>query len=330
MLKVSTDDQSATLRARIRNAQRLERLVNYFEDSRYAHTAMLEVVACGQDAVSPLRRLLLAPAYRGIPESRCWAARALARLGARDVLLKFLSLDHKIADVREQMSENAVINEVSRALAGNRSEDAYRALRAVAENYLIPGVLEALGEFQREEDIPLLVRALGDHSTLVAAEYALGRFGTSAMPALRKAAANPTPSPDQETSASARLRRNALRLALRLSPTKLTWLHIQELIDDRDEWVAVIACATALDLGSEDQKAAAVERMIDRLGSRDRYLRAEIQSCLFAHFQLTRDTIQQSVAALSKESELDGYAIRRGRALRQLAARVQYGPKPHF
>jgi hypothetical protein len=66
------------------------------------------LVACGQSAIGPLRRFLLegTPSSIFVPRQR--AARARARLMAKDVLLEYLRRDREISDPTVAHGEEAV------------------------------------------------------------------------------------------------------------------------------------------------------------------------------------------------------------------------------
>ncbi|HUW64990.1 MAG TPA: hypothetical protein VMW83_09890 [Spirochaetia bacterium] len=83
---------------------------------REGDLAVLDLVACGQAAVGPLREFLFARDPSGMFQPRSHAVEVLAALGAKDVLLDFLAHPRDVADPVEQAGEDSVTNAVARAL----------------------------------------------------------------------------------------------------------------------------------------------------------------------------------------------------------------------
>ncbi len=203
-------------------ADHIEKLVESLARLYDAPKAASELIALGPEAVGPLRRLLFRREPSGIHEPRWWAVRVLARLGAYSVLVEFLGSDRQIDDPVERIGEEAVMNTAARAISRARSEKTYRVLLELARRRPLPGVLEALGEFQREEVIPLLTAALEDDVARGSAEDVLKRFGIAASRDLADAALRKTP-PDAESPSSLRRRRSALRLLLEMRTAADFW-----------------------------------------------------------------------------------------------------------
>jgi hypothetical protein len=74
------------------------------------------VVACGERAIPLLRQFLLHGKPSGIFVPRQRALRALAELGAKDVLLEYLVFERHIADPVVAHGEEGVRNTAARAL----------------------------------------------------------------------------------------------------------------------------------------------------------------------------------------------------------------------
>lgn len=112
------------------------------------------LVACGEGAVEPLRRFLFEGKPSGIFIPRQRAVRALAELGAKQVLLEYLASDAHIADPVAAHGEEAVKNTAARALGAWRTDDVYEALHLLLRKKLLLGAIEVLGDFQRPEAVP--------------------------------------------------------------------------------------------------------------------------------------------------------------------------------
>jgi hypothetical protein len=274
-------------------SEAIDKLVESLSYLHDAPKAALELMAFGQDAVGPLRRFLFRREPSGIYEPRCWAVRVLARIGACGVLVEFLSSRYEVNDPVERLGEEAVMNTAARALAQTPSEETYCALLELARRRPLPGVIETLGEFQREEVIPLLVAALEDDVARGSAEDVLRRLGDPASRHLVDAALRKNPAPNESPS-SLRRRRSALRLLTEMRGARPFWESLHPLMDDRDESVAALACFIAIECGTAPQRQRAIQTLIDLLGTADWLLRSEIENTLIRNFEIARTAIRQA------------------------------------
>ncbi len=299
------------------NPQRIGQLVQSLSALHDAPQAALELIACGQDAVAPLREFLFRREPSGIYEPRCWAVRVLARIGACEVLVEFISADRQISDPVERLGEEAVINSAARALVQAPSEQAYTALLTVARRRPLPGVIETLAEFQRAETVPLFIAALEDDVARIPAEDALRRFGAAAARALVDAALLKVP-PEGESPSSLRRRRSALRLVAEMRGAETFRDLLQPLTEDNDENIAAVACMIVLECGTQIQKQRAVEILINCLGTADWLLRAEMENALVRNFKIAGPAIGRIAAADSTPA-----ASRRQRSIARVLARAE-------
>ena len=84
------------------------------------------------------KRFLLQGKRSGIFLPRQRAVRALAELGAKDVLLDYLTSEEHIVDPVAAHGEEAVKNTAARALGAWRTEDVFEALRHILQcKYLV-------------------------------------------------------------------------------------------------------------------------------------------------------------------------------------------------
>lgn len=162
---------------------------------------VIEIVACGSRAVPVLRALLFEREPSGLYQTRCRAVQALAALRANETLIDFLSAPSDIADPVERIGEDAVINAAALAVAAGLGEErVFQLLMSLADNRLLPGVVGALGMFERVEALPFLVEALAEDESRPTAETALRRLGAKARQSLLVVATRRPPSQDQRAN----------------------------------------------------------------------------------------------------------------------------------
>jgi len=159
-----------------------------------------------------LREFLLQGKPRGIFQPRQLAVETLAELGARDVLVEYLKQARTITDPVVRFSEAAVESTAARVMARWRTQEVYHTLTNLASTRLLPGLVEALGEFGHVETIPYFLWALGDDECRDAAEQALRKLGDAARPQLIEAIRRPVPSAEEEIPSSRIRRRQVLRI----------------------------------------------------------------------------------------------------------------------
>lgn len=255
------------------------------------------LVACGERAVEPLRRFLFDGRPSGIFVPRQRAVRALAELGAKQVLLDYLAAEKHIADPIAAHGEEAVKNTAARALGAWRTDDVYQALRGLLHRKLLLGAIEVLGEFRRPEAVPELIAALEDDFCGTTAEEALRKIGEAAHAALIEAARTPDPSGTNERAASRCRRRRALRLLEQLRLSADDWHRVAALVHDRDLEIRVRTAAIALAVADERDQKSAVQRMIEDLQASDDWLlQGEIQGWLESHLDVALPAVHQEIA----------------------------------
>jgi HEAT repeat protein len=253
------------------------------------------LVACGKKAITPLQRFLLQGKPSGIFAPRQRAVRALAELGAKDVLLDYLAWEGHIVDPVAAHGEEAVKNTAARALGAWRTEDVFEALRHVSQRKHLVGVIETLGEFRRPEAVPELIEALEDDFCRTFAEDALRKAGELAHSALIDAARTPDPSGSHERPQSQRRRRCALRLLECLQLCNEDWCQVTALLHDSDPEIAARAGAIALAVADRGDKELAVKRMIEALPTSDWLLQGEIQGWFERHLDAALPSINEEI-----------------------------------
>lgn len=276
--------------------ERVQKLVDRLNSLKEGEFAVVELVACGKGAVEPLRRFLLYGKPNGIFQPRQHAVEVLAELGAKDVLLEYLTFEKHISDPVDRYGEEAVENTAARVLGGWRDEDVYNVLLRLLRGKPMPGVIETIGEYRRTEAIPDFIRALGDDVAGGPAEEALRKVGEPARRPLMDAALTPVPSAADETPSSLRRRAAALRLLAERNLSVEDGRNLAALTRDRDPEIAARACRIALLGAEESRRQLAVRRLVEVLPDADLFLQTEIEGWLLRCFDSARIVLDEEIA----------------------------------
>ena len=188
------------------------RLIDCMNSLHDGDRAVDLLVACGEVAIAPLRKYLWEGKPSHIYQPRQRAVNALAKLGAKEVLIEYLCTPKEIPDPVFQFGEEAVENTAARALAGWQTDDVFEVLLRIAHTRTLPGLIDALGSFRRPEPISLFITALMDDVSRPAAENALKSMGELAKPALMEAAVTPDLSENYESPSILLRRRSTVRI----------------------------------------------------------------------------------------------------------------------
>jgi len=274
---------------------RIETLIKWLKSLHGGEHATFALIDCGRAAAPALWRVLHDRDPSGIFEPRCRAARALAAIGARELLLQFLDAPHDVADSVARLGEEAVINTVARALIGWHTSELYEKLLRMARRQLLPGVIEALADFGRSEAIPIMVAALADDFSRAPAEDGLRKLGISAKEALIETAKAKEPSPEWESPSSLRRRRSALQLLLEIDGKSGAWTRLRCLLYDGDPTVVYLACKLCLSNREAADSTQAIKRLIALLRDADWFLAGEIEDCLVQNFSATRRVVDHTL-----------------------------------
>jgi len=277
------------------SSREIEGLVESLNSLHEGELGIDMLVACGARAIEPLRRFLLHGTPSGIFLPRQRAVRALAQLGAKDVLLEYLGSEQDIRDPVAAHGEEAVKNTAARALSAWRTDDVYHALRLALWKRKLTGVIEALGEFKRAEAVPELIAALEDDYCRTAAEDALRKIGETAHALLIEAARTPDPSGVGERPTSQRRRRSALRLLETLLLSAEDWNRVAALVHDNDPEIVARASQIGLAVGSDRDRELAAKRLIEVLPKADWLLQGEIEMWIEAHLDLAMPMIDAEI-----------------------------------
>jgi hypothetical protein len=292
-----------------REQHRIEPAISRLRSLHDGDRGVVDVVACGPQAIPALRRLLFEREPSGLYGARCRAVEALAALGGCGVLIEFLETERSSADSIERLGEDAVINAAALALARAHDRHAFDLLLGLARRPALTGIIGALGAFQRVEAIPALIAALEEDGSRLTAESALKKLGRSARTALVQTANLRLPAGPHESKSSARRRRSALRLLREVGTKRSDWPALRALVHDTDPSVAVQACKICLEKASAGEQQGAACRLIALLAEADWILREEIENTLVVHFSSTRKAIEHhlNVPSAFEDREASGH-----------------------
>jgi hypothetical protein len=226
-------------------------------------------------------------------------------LGAKEVLLEYLSHPTVIQDAVVRMGEDAVRSTAARELGRWETEDVFECLTAVGMDHLLPGIVESLGKFRRLETMPYLLWALGDGICRSCAEEAIRSLGAVARPSLLNAATARMPTPEDENASSLQRRRWVLRILCDLKVCPQDWRTLRSLVDEIDPDIVIAGARLALEVAPEHEKRRAVRRMIDILPSAGWFLRAEARAALAEHYDLAQEAVEDEI---SRRMMADGKA----------------------
>lgn len=258
----------------------VQRLIDQLESMHREEEAVASLVALGSSAIEPLSRYLLEGKPSKLFQPRLGAVKALAGLGARKVLISYLSRKKEISDPEERFGEEAVASAAARCLAAWPDEDTYRFLLQLSECRRLIGLIDALAEFQATEAIPYFERALEDDFYRPAAEKAFLKLGATAGEALIKSAVTPLPSASRETPGSLKRRRSALGLLTSIGISAAQWQALRNLLHESDPELTVEVAKLGLRVASTEDRALMARRMIDLLGLAPWPLRGDIEEIL--------------------------------------------------
>jgi hypothetical protein len=301
----------------------VKKAIEALKSFQHGDRGVVDVIACGAQAIPALRAMLFEHERSGLFQARCRAVQALAALGAYGVLIEFLEADRTIADPVERVGEDAVINAAALVLANVREQRVFALLLRLARRSALTGVIGALGAFARIEAVPVLIDALEEDTSRHTAETALWKLGKKACPALLCTVDLKVPPGGRESESSARRRRSALKLLAEMDGSRAAWRRVRHLMHDDDVKLAASACEIGLTRGSAAERTDAIRRLIDLLSENDWVLREEIEAYLTIHFASARDLIAQYLNQMPR-SPRDDTAAREETAviLRRIVVRA--------
>jgi HEAT repeat protein len=248
------------------------------------------LVGCGARAVPPLRELLLNGKPRGVFQPRQRAVEALAELGAKDVLMEYLSQKRAIADAVVRFGEEAVENTAARELARWPIEEVFQFLMDLAQRRMLTGAVDALGQFERPEAVPVFVKALGDDVSRPSAERALRAIAGKVKPVLLQAARRASAQEDEKPS-ERQTRRSVIRILADMVLTEEEWNELKPLLQDGDPEIEIMTAEMAVDWAPPTEKQIAAPFLIRSLDSAHWFLQIRIQECLGRNYGVLHELI---------------------------------------
>ena len=272
----------------------VQRAIGKLKSFHDGDIAVLEVVACGDRAIPALQKLLFDREPSGLFQVRVRAVDALAKLGAHEVLVEFLSTPGDVTDPVERLGEDAVINAAARALAYHSDQRVFDLLLRLAHRPCLTGVIFALGNSLRHEAIPLLVEALSEDASRLTAEGVLKKIGAAARPALIETVSRRADAHEHESESRLRQRRSALRLLAEMGVSRRTWQAVRHLMYDDDGRIAIVACRICLTTGSASERRDAVLRLFRLFANADWRSRDDIERNLVANLYISKEIIAGS------------------------------------
>lgn len=284
--------------------EEIRSFVRDLESLRSGDLTVSLLVGCGERAIPVLREFLLHGQPRGVFQPRQQAVEALAELGAKDVLIEYLSQKREIPNAVVRFGEEAVENTAARELARWRTEETFRFLLDYSESRVLPGAIEALGKFQRAEAAPVFLRALTDDVCRPSAEEASRSIAEKIRPALIEAA-QPNGGEDVERPMEKQKRRSVLRILADMVVTEAEWIQLTPLLQDHDQEIAVMAGEIGVDCAPTKERQHAARFLIRSLNSAHWYMQIRIQDCLRRNYVALRGLID-SEAKKRRRAPLEG------------------------
>ncbi len=281
------------------------------------------LVGVGPRVIPFVRDFLLYGVPCSVYQPRQRAVEVLAELGAKDVLIAYLLEEREIQDPVLQHAEDAVKSAAGRELARWKTEDVFQALWEIARRKHLPGVVEALGEFQRPEVAGYLIAALGDDGCRAEAREALRKLGESARMAVLIAAVTSQPSAEEESPSSRIRRREAVRLLSEWKLPASDWVRTKPLLDDPDPEINVHAAGIALAIAPEADRRMAFQRLIRGLLAGDGFLQMEVDAILRRNDPQLRSAIEAEIAARTQKTQRERNADRVLRVLLNIREQEQ-------
>ncbi len=271
----------------------LDRLIQQLGTVTECDQAAAKLVWCGPAVIPALRRFLFEGKPSGVYQPRRAAVEALGGLGAKDVLVEYLTWKHEIADPATRFGEECVRNAGARALARFQSKDVLDVLLSFALPHCQPGIVDALARFSPLEAIPYFLRALEDDLCQAPAMEGLRQLGREAELALVTSALMRLPSAEEERPSSVRRRGKALELIIEMGPSATSWPLLMAVLDENDPAIVTAASKLAIVSGNSDDRVKAARRLITVLPRADWFYREEIQDCLVELYPEAQSVVEQ-------------------------------------
>lgn len=274
----------------------VHRLIAELDCLETGKEAAANLVEYGPNAIEPLRAYLLKGKPCKIFQPRFWAVQALGCLGAKEILLEYLSQEREIPDPEDRFGEEAVESAAARSLAAWPDEEMFQSLLKLSERRMLNGLIEALAAYKRPATIPYFERALEDDFYRATAEKAFQELGQLSYLALARSAVTPRPDACEETPSSLERRRSAVRLLNEIGMTPEYWPTLRRLLHESDGALVVGASKLGVSLASREDLMAMTHRLIALLASGPWHLQEDVERLLVALEQESAQEISNEIA----------------------------------
>jgi HEAT repeat protein len=274
----------------------IARLVQKLNSLEEGERTVAKLTECGGQAIGPLKRFLFEGKPSVVYQPRRCAVEALAGIGAKETLIQFLKLEKDIADPAVRLSEEVVENSAAKALSAWRTNEVYEALLNCALPRPRIGLIEALGAFGRVEAISYFIEALEDDTSRSAGLEALRQLGPSTAVTLLAAALTRTPLEGEESTGSIKRRISALEILSDLGPPAAFWPLLRPLITESTSDIVIAVCKIAAEIGSIDDRRAAMSRLLSVLPSTDWFAQGKAENCLVLLYKAGEDIVDGEIA----------------------------------
>jgi len=271
-----------------------DRLIAALNNLLEGESAKAALVKLGPAAIPSLRRFLLEGRPSTVYQPRRWAVEALGALGAREVLMEYLSLPPS-TDPQIEFAEQAVCNAAAREFLRWPDDATVSFLLALAGQRMLPGLVEVFGHLRLTEAIPYLDRALEDDLCRLLAEDALASIGGTARQALILSATTPLPAGDLELPSSLRRRQSALRVLARIGICAEDWPMLRGLLEEEDPEIVTLVCVLAVQSGISEAASPGAARLLSVAGRAPWFLLDDIVDCLRSWYELAKTAIAAEV-----------------------------------
>ena len=141
-------------------ARHIDDLVRGLDSLLEGDKVAAQLIACGPVAIPAVKAFLFLGKPRVVYQPRLRAVEVLGALGAKSVLIEYITAKKSIPDPAVRMSEEVVENAAARELARWRTQDVLDILMRFALPRSRSGIVEALGRFRSPEAIPYFLHAL--------------------------------------------------------------------------------------------------------------------------------------------------------------------------
>lgn len=288
----------------------IERLIAGLDSISEGELGISMLVACGERAIPPLRRILLTGSPRSVFVGRQRAVKALSELGAVSALIEYLTEEKHISDPVLRYSEEAVENSAAHELGKWKTEQVFHVLLEIVNLRALRGAIEAIGTFGRKDAVPPLIRHLEDDVARPAAEEALRLLRPMAIEELIATVRSPEPSAVRELPSSLLRRRSALKVLSAGTLSRADWARLRFLVYDRDPFLSTRAAGIALTVGDPIDMTPSIRILVEQLIADDWSVAAEAEQNLLENFATTCSAIEAELKARRSARDLDSLKLK--------------------